>query len=474
MPRTPAHQYRPRLAAGSLSVLCLGLALGSGSPAAHAQRASPSQARLWKARYQGPGKGFGYASALGVSPDGATVFVTGSSPGSGGVNDYATVAYDAATGAQLWVSRYNGPGNNVDSASALGVSSDGATVYVTGGRFGSSGDSDYATLAYDATTGAQRWVSRYNGLDNGYDSAAALGLSPDGDTVYVTGGSNTKGGGADYATLAYDATTGAQRWVSRYEGPGNGYNSPTALGVGPDGGSVIVTGSSLDGFFDYATVAYDSTSGAQRWVSRYDGQGHLDDYAHALGLSADGGTVIVTGNSCCSGGSHDYATVAYDAATGTQRWEGRYDGPGDSADVATALGVSPDGATVLVTGGSPSLGGLNDYATVAYDVATGSELWVARYNGQGNGTDSAAALGVTPDGATVFVTGTSEGSGGVYDYATVAYDTATGQLLAAGSIGPGSSFALGVSPDGGSLFVTGSGGISNDAYYGTVAYTPIP
>jgi hypothetical protein len=90
---------------------------------------------------------------------------------------------------------------------------------------------------------------------------------------------------------------------------------------------------------------------------------------------------------------------------------------------AFALGVSHDGSKVFVTGISTGSTGSLDYATVAYDASTGDQLWVRRYNGPGKGQDVARALGVSPDGSTVFVTGTTVGSKGFYEYATVAYST---------------------------------------------------
>lgn len=123
------------------------------------------------------GQDLNTANGLAVSPDGSRVFVTGSVP-RGLAYDYGTVAYDAATGTQLWAVNYDGPAKSYDDAATLGVSPDGSEVFVTGYSIGSGTSHDYATLAYDASTGAQLWVMRYDGPISGTDLATDLAVSP--------------------------------------------------------------------------------------------------------------------------------------------------------------------------------------------------------------------------------------------------------------------------------------------------------
>jgi WD40 repeat protein len=378
-------------------------------------------ARLWIRRYNDPANGFDDATALAVSPTGKTVFVTGESFGGSSGYDYVTVAYNAVSGARLWVSRYSGHGNGEDGASSVAVGPGGRTVFVTGTSMGASSAEDYATVAYDAATGARRWVARYNGPGNQLDRAVSLAVGRGGGQVFVTGTSAGSGSGQDYATIAYDAATGARRWVSRYNGPGNGQDSASSVAVSHDGGTVFVTGASdgLTSGQDYATVAYSAATGKLLWTARYQGVGGIDD-AWSVAVSPSGLTVFVTGTS-----ENDYATVAYSAASGAQLWARRYSGPSNLANFAAAVAVSPNGAKVFVTGLSVAAASGDDYATVAYDAATGARLWVRRYDGPGNGQDDASSLAVSPDGRTVFVTGTSAGahpkSRSGQDYATIAY-----------------------------------------------------
>jgi hypothetical protein len=46
---------------------------------------------------------------------------------------------------------------------------------------------------------------------------------------------------------------------------------------------------------------------------------------------------------------------------------------------------------------------------------------VRRYDGPAHGDDAAVAVTDSSDGARLFVTGESPGSGSAYDYATIAY-----------------------------------------------------
>src|SRR4051794_16644232 len=84
------------------------------------------------------------------------------------------------------------------------------------------------------------------------------------------------------------------------------------------------------------------------------------------------------------------------AQGGAPLWTNRYNGPGNGNDVATGIAVDGNG-NVFVTGHSVGNGSSDDYATIKYSNA-GVALWTNRYNGPGNGRDTAVGLAVDSNG----------------------------------------------------------------------------
>ena len=317
-----------------------------------------------------------------------------------------------------WVARYNG-GYGPDVADAIAVDGSG-NVYVTGSSIGPGTCNlacvDYATIKYDPS-GTQQWAARYNGPASDSDQASAIAVDASGN-VYVTGSSiGTTWPDYDYATIKYDSS-GQQQWVARYSGPGNDLDFGNAIAVDPSG-NVYVTGASFGSGtgFDYATVKYDS-SGQQQWVARYNGPGNADDEAYGIAVDASG-NVYVTGYSAGSGTGNDYATIKYDSS-GQEQWVARYNGQANFNDDAAAIAVDASG-NVYVAGWSVGSGSGYDYATVKYD-SSGAEQWIARYDGAASVDDQSYAIAVD-DSGDVCVTGysTVDAKTGLTDYTTIKY-----------------------------------------------------
>jgi hypothetical protein len=416
-----------------------------------AHRVSPTPSgnvqEAWAARYNGPGNYVDQAAAVAVD-DSGNVYVTGGSYGSDGSSDYATIKYNAA-GQEEWIARYNGPGDGDDVAVAIAVDGSGS-VYLTGSSVGSGGFPDYATIKY-SSSGEEQWVARYNGPDAFFDEATAIAVDSSGN-VYVTGSSYDSDSTSDYATVKYDSA-GQEQWVSRYDAPGQSFDDPTAMAI--DGSSAVyVTGASAlaDGAApDYATVKYDA-GGQEQWVVRYDGPGGSDDNVTAIAIDGSA-NIYVTGGSVGATTGYDYATIKYDA-TGQEQWIARYDGATAFGDYATAIAVDGTGVYVTGAGGGSAFG--QDYTTLKYNSA-GQEQWVGSYDGPGDADDYATAI-VTDASGNAYVTGASVGIGTGYDYTTVKYDATGQEQWAARYNGPANfddqTNAMAID-DSGNVYVTG-------------------
>jgi WD40 repeat protein len=395
-----------------------GMVFAAGSTSLVAYDASTG-AKLWD-NAGGPGR------SVAVTPDGHIVFVI-KPLRIGGVSwDFSTAAFDTATGKRLWARRYNGRANGIDIPTALAVSHSGGTVFVTGTSKGVTSGRDYATVAYAAATGKQLWVSRYNGHDGSADIATAIAVNPRGGAVFVTGISVGRSTGLDFATIAYAAGTGATLWTKRYD---NAHESDFASSVAasPDGHRVFVTGGSRgrNPGIDFATVAYAAATGATLWVRRYHAPSDRNNNPGEVLVSPrGGGTVIVSGDNNIGGN----VSVAYSAATGRTMWVSRFHHDGFQQEFLAADAISPDGRSFYLTGAGFVVPGGEEPATaftVAAKVATGAQSW-AELTPPTSGADTFALSGaVSPDGGTVYVLVGGEFTAGssAANFTTIAFRT---------------------------------------------------
>ncbi|MEO6696351.1 MAG: SBBP repeat-containing protein [Ignavibacteria bacterium] len=315
-----------------------------------------------------------------------------------------------------WDARYNGTSSSVDEAKAL-VTDDSGYIYVTGYSYNTGSFEDYTTIKY-SPGGNQLWAAVYNGPGNGYDQSIAIAVDRSGN-VYVAGYVSGSGSSYDYATVKYNSN-GVQQWAAVYNGLGNSIDYAASIAV-DDTGNVYVTGQSYGGSvtsYDYVTIKY-NTAGAQQWIARFNGTANGNDGATSIYVDSTG-NIYVTGQSFESAAaSVNYATVKYNPS-GIQQWVSKYNGPGNGIDGANTVKADKVG-NVFVTGFSRGSGTLYDYATVKYD-SLGIQKWAMRHNGSANGNDGASDM-VLDDSGNVYVTGYSGISGITNDYVTIKYDS---------------------------------------------------
>lgn len=382
---------------------------------------------LWEARYDS-GDGSDYGQDVAVGPDGATVYVTGYARDPDETQTWLTLAYNALTGVELWSATYAGPGGSFDYGRALDVSPDGTTVYVTGSHRLSTSftDNEINVVAYDAATGAELWQTPVPGeRGQGYDIVAGD------EAVFVTGEGAASGTQRYLVAAGLAADDGALLWSTAH---GDGARSTLQRGnaIATDGDAVYVTGrTSVASISDFSVAAFDAADGALLWSDAYDYAGSTD-YGNDIAV-ADG-VVVSAGRgfwSTFSGGTGtDFITVAHDASSGARQWLATHDHEGTTSDWGEAL--STDGTRAYVTGNLRGASVSDQYLGVlAYDLATGDLVWEVAFQQEERRTwGYATSLGGV-QGTTLFAAGEAYVEDTCCDrtIVTLAVDTATGSPL---------------------------------------------
>jgi Tol biopolymer transport system component len=469
-----AQVWRMPRPSGTATQLTNGVDPAGGSEWIPYTYPSPS----WAARYPGTRTRAQFADAVAQSPDGNKLFVTGTRVNTKG---YAVggflIAYNSTNGSTIWSQTFNGS-SGYGASYAVAVSPDGSKVYVAGWVDDSAHVGEYSTtngtlLAHSDIVWGPAFASAFGivvspdnsrvfvsgtfyaatGLPRGSETYSlnattlALGwhesisradpiqsqirLSPDGGSLYWIGfhyGDPTDYHQNDYITVKYQTGTAQLLWWKTYNGPANGEDDPWGLALSPDGSMAYVTGFSVGGpatKADQAVVAYATSNGNQQWVSRFDSPNHGSDEGFGIAVSPDGTTVYTAGDRSRGSGSNltrDLLATSIDASDGSLNWYAFYNGPGDDTasggDQGFGVNVTPDGSTVYVSGTSYRTGTNFDMTSVGYDTS-GNQVWLGRYDGPANGFDAVHGDLLSPDGSQLYVIGQSLGT--YWDAATVTW-----------------------------------------------------
>lgn len=187
-------------------------------------------------------------------------------------------------------------------------------------------------------------------------------------------------------TRCLDAATGKELWSEKYdslgaEGPASGFSGPRASPTVADG-KVVTLG--VRGVLS----CFDAASGKLLW--------RKDEFKGAWPRFFASSSPLVAGGLCIAqiGGPGNGGVVAYDLATGTDKWRWTGDAPAYASPVLLTL----DGAPYVVA--------MTDTKIVALGLTDGKPAWETPFAVQGRGYNAATPI---VDGSTLIYAGSGRG-----------------------------------------------------------------
>ncbi|MFI5211659.1 MAG: SBBP repeat-containing protein [Ignavibacteria bacterium] len=382
----------------------------------------------WTSNFGGPGKGdvnFENAKGNAITTDqSGNSFATGYSFEEAGGNDILTIKYNSA-GEIIWAVTFNGTASLDDEGNGICVDQSG-NIYVVGASQNVVSSCDITLLKYDQE-GTLLW-SRIYYSDGAGREDKGLGIALDASgCIYITGYTTNSDSYTDIVLRKYDPE-GNPLWTSLEDGSANLDAIGSCVTVSTSGnvyvgGYVTSSGNGTDIF-----VRKYNSNGWPRWTKTINGGGNSED--RAWGIVVDEEDNLYVGGFVTDELNGTDCYIAKIGNFGYLLWSRTYNGPGNSTDKAWGIVIDEEDNSVYVTGETSDANRNTNYVTMKYDTY-GNSGWISEYNGSGNGTDIASAIGiiVNPDNSkSVVVTGKSWGTTETFDYATVRYDISDGSL----------------------------------------------
>lgn len=367
--------------------------------------------QLWIQQFQGAATG-GVDFAAGLTVDNNYIYITGGVTNNSvtAETDCVTMKLASSTGSVVWSASYDGAGNFHDAGRHIVVDGSG-NVYVSGGSYNASMNTDFLCLKYNSS-GVQQWVSTWDYL--GFDDAATKGATS-GSNLNLTGAVTTATPNVyKVATLSLSQSTGSLLATS----VGTAVTT-TSVDVVTDftsdgSGNIIVVGSNnVIGEGNNFYVQKLSNTLVSTWTYTWNGSSSLNDVAKAVELDASG-NVYIAGFSTSSTLGREVILIKLNSS-GVHQWTQTSGFAGD--DEAIDLVLSASGVPYLA--GYRTLNGNKNYYTAKYDVS-GTKVWEIEMDGNYGKNDYATNMALDSLG-NIIVTGQTETTPSFYNFTTVKY-----------------------------------------------------
>ena len=193
--------------------------------------------------------------------------------------------------------------------------------------------------------------------------------------------------GDDEVIRCLDAVNGKELWQEKYAA--QAVSGPAARHPGPRSSPTVAEGKIVTIGVGGVLSCVDAAKGKMLW--------HKDDFSGAWPRFYTSSSPLVTGGLCIAqlGGESNGGIVAYDLATGNEKWKWAGDGTAYASPVLLTVG----GTKMVVT--------LTPKKIVGIGVTDGKLLWEAPFPVQGRAYNAATPI---VDGATVIYAGSGRGT----------------------------------------------------------------
>jgi uncharacterized delta-60 repeat protein len=353
------------------------------------------------------------------------VYIVGATINGSGNNDILLVKYNRS-GVLQWTQQYNGNANLEDMGVGLYIDGSG-NVYVVGTTSTSTTNSDIITIKYNSS-GTQQWLSTFNASGNTFDSGADIIVDGSGN-VYVTGGGYNSSLNTDILTIKYNSS-GTQQWAKYFD-----YLNLNGTGVKIQLQDTLVVVSGICQYntnsYYYGVLQYGQVSGNQINVSISGSSSTNIDQINDMVIDASG-YIYIAGASPVTGQGYDFTLIKLNPNLGIA-WERTYNGNNNLDDIARGVRVDASG-NVYVTGYSTTTSQGKNIITHKYN-SSGTLQWTETYNNDLDGDDEAYAMAMDNSG-NIYVTGYTSTEIDQFDVFTIKYNASGNTIWSIHNDGP--------------------------------------